>query len=221
MKTNTDWDAHLQGEYAKQYYTDLCAFLKQEYQTQTVYPPESDIFAALKLTPYDRVKAVILGQDPYHQPEQAHGLCFSVRQGVKLPPSLNNIFKELYADCGIQPLHGDLTQWARNGVLLLNTTLTVRRGNPNSHSKQGWTHFTDQIIRLLNARGVPTVFVLWGNHAKSKAKLLTNTRHSVLTGSHPSPLSANQGGFFGGRYFSATNAFLRAHNVPEIDWRIT
>jgi uracil-DNA glycosylase len=187
-----------------------------------------DIFNALKYTPYSDVKAVILGQDPYHQPGQAHGLCFSVKRGVPPPPSLLNIFKELQSDLDIQPqvgktgvVCGELTDWAKNGVLLLNTALTVRQNEANSHKGVGWEIFTDKIIELLNQRESPMVFILWGANAQTKRSLLFGTHHLVLTGSHPSPLSANRGGFFGGEYFSKTNSFLQKFGINEINWRIT
>ena len=194
--------------------------MAQEYSTHTVYPQKSDMFTALEHTSYSEVKAVILGQDPYHQPNQAHGLCFSVKQGVPLPPSLSNIFKELQNDIGLktQP-HGELTSWAKNGVLLLNTVLTVRRGIANSHRNKGWECLTDKIIELISQRG-NVVFILWGNNAKAKSRLIDGKNNLVLTGAHPSPLSANKGGFFGGKYFSKTNAFLKERGINEIDWQL-
>jgi uracil-DNA glycosylase len=210
----------LKDEWEKPYYKNLRGFLKQEYRTQTVYPDMHDIFNALKYTSYSDVKAVILGQDPYHQPNQAHGLCFSVKRGVPSPPSLINIFKELHDDCGVEiPPHGELTDWAKNGVLLLNTALTVRHGIANSHQNQGWEVLTDKIIELLNRRG-NIAFILWGNNARAKTALLTNPSNAILNGVHPSPLSANRGGFFGRRYFSETNAFLRRCGINEINWQI-
>jgi len=180
-----------------------------------------DIFNALKYTTYSGVKAVILGQDPYHQPNQAHGLCFSVKQGIQPPPSLLNIFKELHDDCGVaSPVHGELTNWAKNGVLLLNTALTVRHGIANSHRDCGWEIFTDKVIEILNNREKPIVFILWGANAQKKTSLITNPDHLILKGVHPSPLSANRGGFFGGRYFSKTNVFLKKHGINEINWTI-
>ena len=180
-----------------------------------------DIFNALKYTPYENVKVVILGQDPYHEPGQAHGLCFSVKKGVPKPPSLVNIFKELEADLGIAPpSHGCLTDWAAQGVLLLNTVLTVRRGQANSHKGKGWEIFTDRVIELLNEREKPIVFILWGANAKSKREIITNPNHIIITGAHPSPLSAHNG-FFGGRYFSRTNAYLTEKGEMPIDWMIS
>jgi len=203
------------------YYKQLRQFLKQEYNSYTVYPDMNDIFNALKYTSFSDVKAVILGQDPYHEPGQAHGLCFSVKKGVQPPPSLLNIFKELYNDLGIEPPnHGELTQWAQQGVLLLNTSLTVRRGVANSHRNVGWEVLTDKVISLLNEREKPLVFILWGGNAKAKTPLLTNRNNLVLTSTHPSPLSANRGGYFGNRHFSKTNMFLREHGINEIDWRL-
>ncbi len=212
------WDALLKDEFAKEYYRNIRAFLKAEYANPAfpVYPDMHDIFNALKITDYHAVKAVILGQDPYHGPHQAHGLCFSVQKGVQPPPSLVNIFKEYHADLGLPiPKTGDLTPWAKNGVLLLNTVLTVRGGAAASHRGMGWERFTDRIIELLNAREEPIVFLLWGGFAKSKASLITNPKHHILTAAHPSPLSAYNG-FFGCRHFTKANALL-----PEpIDWKL-
>ncbi len=217
-----DWDTILEGEFAKEYYQNLRRFLLTEYRTQTIYPGMYDIYNAFKYTPYANVRAVILGQDPYHGPNQAHGLCFSVRKGVAPPPSLVNIFKEIKDDVGIDNTgkHGELTNWAKHGVLLLNTVLTVRAGQANSHRGKGWELFTDDVIRLLDAREEPVVFLLWGNNAKSKAALIQHPQHLILTAAHPSPLSAYHG-FFGCKHFSKTNAFLREHGLPEIDWSIT
>ena len=212
------WDQVLEGEFEKEYYQKLRAFLIQEYRTRTIYPGMYDIFNALKYTPYDQVKAVILGQDPYHEPGQAHGMSFSVKKGVKQPPSLVNIFRELEDDLGISPPdHGYLMKWAEEGVLLLNTCLTVREHQANSHRGKGWEIFTDRVISLLNERKTPLVFILWGANAKSKAQLITGKQHLILTGAHPSPLSAYNG-FFGGRYFSKTNAFLEENGEKSIDW---
>ena len=212
------WDQVLEGEFEKEYYQKLRAFLIQEYRTRTIYSGMYDIFNALKYTPYDQVKAVILGQDPYHEPGQAHGMSFSVKKGVKQPPSLVNIFRELEDDLGISPPdHGYLMKWAEEGVLLLNTCLTVREHQANSHRGKGWEIFTDRVISLLNERKTPIVFILWGANAKSKAQLITGKQHLILTGAHPSPLSAYNG-FFGGRYFSKTNAFLEENGEKSIDW---
>jgi uracil-DNA glycosylase len=221
VKLNNDWDELLAPEWRQPYYLNLREFLKHEYRTQAIYPQMNDIFAALKYTAYSDVKAVILGQDPYHGEGQAHGLCFSVQRGVVPPPSLRNIFRELCNDCSITPPnHGELTSWAKNGVLLLNTVLTVRQGLANSHKGAGWEIMTDRIIALLNERD-DVVFILWGANAQKKIPLLTNPRNLILTGVHPSPLSANRGGFFGQRYFSRTNEFLKAQGIGEIDWRIS
>lgn len=214
------WDGLLYSEFQKEYYIKLREFLKNEYATQTIYPEMGNIFNALKYTAYEDVKAVILGQDPYHGPNQAHGLCFSVQKGVKAPPSLQNMFKELNSDLGIPiPKSGELTSWARQGVLLLNTVLTVRAGQANSHKGMGWEIFTDRVIELLNMREKPIVFLLWGGPAKTKSKLITNPNHHILSTVHPSPLSAYNG-FFGCKHFSKTNEILRSMGEKEIDWRI-
>ncbi len=215
-----DWDTVLQGEFDKEYYRTLRRFLISEYRTRTIYPSMYDIFNALKYTPYRDVRAVIIGQDPYHGPGQAHGLCFSVNKGIEVPPSLVNIYKELHDDTGFQiPDHGCLTDWAEHGVLLLNAVLTVRAGAANSHKGMGWEIFTDTVIRHLNDRQEPIVFLLWGANARAKQVLITNPRHLVLTAPHPSPLSAHRG-FFGCRHFSKANEFLRKNGQPEIDWTI-
>ncbi|MDO5141833.1 MAG: uracil-DNA glycosylase [Eubacteriales bacterium] len=215
---DNDWDEILAGEFEQDYYKRIRYWLKREYAEQTIYPPMQDIFNALRYTPYHSVKAVILGQDPYHGPGQAHGLCFSVQPGVQPPPSLKNIFKELHDDLGIQPpADGTLTRWAQRGVLLLNTTLTVRRGQANSHRNIGWTTFTDHVIAKLNEREQPIVFLLWGGNARSKKSLIDAPQHLVLECPHPSPLSASSG-FFGCRHFSRCNAFLEAHGLAPIDW---
>lgn len=217
VKLDNDWDQILVGEFEKPYYLELREFLKKEYFTKTIYPDMYDIFNALRWTPYGKVKAVILGQDPYHQPGQAHGLCFSVKKGVAKPPSLVNIFKELEDDLGIPvPDHGYLEEWAREGVLLLNAVLTVERSRPNSHRGKGWEIFTDRVITLLNEREEPIVFILWGAPARSKKTLITNPNHLILEAVHPSPLSAYNG-FFGGKYFSRTNAFLK----EPINWQLS
>lgn len=214
------WDGILYSEFQKEYYIKLRGFLKNEYATQTIYPHMDNIFNALKYTAYEDVKAVILGQDPYHGPNQAHGLCFSVQKGVKPPPSLQNMFKELNSDLGIPiPKTGELTSWAKQGVLLLNTVLTVRAGQANSHKGMGWEIFTDRIIELLNMREKPIIFLLWGGPAKSKTKLITNPNHHILSTVHPSPLSAYNG-FFGCKHFSKTNEILRSMGEKEIDWKI-
>ena len=218
--TGNKWDELLADEWLKPYYQELRSFLIDEYRDETIYPPASDIYNALKLTDYDDVKAVILGQDPYHEPGQAHGLAFSVREGTPFPPSLVNIFKELNSDLGLPvPNNGELTDWAKQGVLLLNTVLTVREGAANSHKGKGWEILTDEIIRKLNARNVPTAFILWGGNAKTKLPLITNPIHAVFTAAHPSPLSAYNG-FFGCRHFSGVNNFLSSNGITPINWQI-
>ncbi len=213
-----DWDGMLAAEFEKEYYGKLLAFLAEEYETHRIYPPQPDVFNALRYSSYADTKVVILGQDPYHQEGQAHGLCFSVNKGVKIPPSLGNIYKELQADLGIQPpQHGYLASWAQQGVLLLNAVLTVRDSQPNSHKGRGWEIFTDAVIKKLNEREKPMVFILWGANAKAKEVLLTNNRHLILTGAHPSPLAAHTG-FFGGQYFSRANRFLELENQEPINW---
>ena len=215
-----DWDQVLAGEFEKGYYLELRKFLKEEYSTRTIYPSMYDIFNALKHTAYKDVKVVILGQDPYHGPNQAHGMCFSVKKGVAVPPSLVNIYKELKEDVGFEiPNHGFLESWADQGVLLMNTVLTVRGGQANSHKGKGWEIFTDQVIRHLNDREQPMVFLLWGAHAKSKRQLITNPNHMILTAAHPSPLSAYNG-FYGCRHFSRTNLFLEEQGMKPIDWQL-
>ncbi len=215
-----EWLDALGGEFHKAYYRDLYRFIVEEYRTHVVFPPSEDIFNAFHLTPLSKVKAVILGQDPYHNDGQAHGLCFSVQPQVEIPPSLVNIYKELEADLGCRiPSHGCLTKWAEQGVLLLNTVLTVRAHQAFSHQGQGWEQFTDEVIRVLNRQDRPIVFLLWGSPAQKKASMLTNPRHLVLKAPHPSPLSAYRG-FFGCRHFSKTNEFLRENGEKEIDWQI-
>lgn len=220
VNIGNEWDGILKGEFEKEYYLKLREFLKYEYSHYDVYPNMYDIFNSLKYTSYNSVKAVILGQDPYHEPGQAHGLCFSVKKGTPLPPSLQNIYKELYSDLGIPPAkHGELISWAQNGVLMMNTVLTVRRGQANSHKNHGWEIFTDRVIELLNRREKPIVFILWGANARSKTKLITNPNHFILQSAHPSPLSAYNG-FFGNKHFSKTNEFLVDHGIEPIDWHI-
>ena len=218
---NNDWDELLKDEFTKEYYLKLRQTLINEYKTQKVFPNMYDIFNAMKLTSYDDVKCVIIGQDPYHNDGQAHGLSFSVKKGVTPPPSLVNIFKEIKDDVGIDNLgkHGELTKWAESGVLLLNSVLTVRAHSPKSHRGIGWEEFTTDVIKLLNQREKPMVFILWGGDAKAKQKFITNPNHLVLKSAHPSPLSAFNG-FFGCKHFSQTNEFLRANGMEEIDWRI-
>ncbi len=222
VNLGNNWDKILKSEFEKDYYFRLREFLKEEYlgKKHRIFPEMNNIFNALKYTDYDDVKAVIIGQDPYHGYGQAHGLCFSVQKGTPPPPSLVNIFKELKDDVGIStPPHGELTSWAKNGVLLLNTVLTVREGMPTSHRGKGWEIFTDKVISLLNEREKPMVFMLWGNFAKSKTSLLDGNKHLILNAAHPSPLSAYNG-FFGCRHFSAANSFLRSKGIEEIDWEI-
>lgn len=215
--TNNYWDAVLKEEYEKNYFKNIAMFINKEYKEKIVYPPKRDILRALKLTDYNDVKVVILGQDPYHGENEANGLSFSVNEGIKLPPSLKNIYKELYDDLGITKTTGDLTSWANQGVLLLNSVLTVLKDTPTSHSKIGWQEYTDAIIRKLNEREKTIVFILWGNYARSKKNLITNKRHYIIESPHPSPFSANSG-FFGSRPFSKANEFLKKNNIKEIEW---
>ncbi|WP_075983243.1 uracil-DNA glycosylase [Bacillus massilinigeriensis] len=216
----SDWLYKLSDELEEPYFNELQQFLKNEYEGQVIYPKQSDIFNALNLTPYKDVKVVILGQDPYHGVNQAHGLAFSVKSGVDIPPSLKNIFKELESDLGCEiPNHGCLLKWAKQGVLLLNTVLTVRAGAANSHKGKGWEKFTNEIIRQLNLREKPIIFILWGKPAQSKQGLIDSNKHIIIASPHPSPLSAHRG-FFGSKPFSKVNQYLKAMNEPEIDWQI-
>ncbi len=220
VNIGNNWDRVLAGEFEKDYYQKLREFLKVEYSTQVIHPGMYDIFNALKFTDYEDVKVVIIGQDPYHQPGQAHGLCFSVQKGVRIPPSLVNIYKELNSDVGVPiPDHGCLEDWAHNGVLLLNTVLTVRDSQANSHKGKGWEIFTDRVIELLNEREKPMVFILWGSHAQKKAALIDERKHCIIKSVHPSPLSAHRG-FFGGHYFSRANGFLELMGQEPVDWTI-
>ncbi|NMA85121.1 MAG: uracil-DNA glycosylase [Epulopiscium sp.] len=217
---NNDWDELLEDEFKKEYYLNLREFLKREYAQHRVYPDMYDLYQAFKLTPYHQVKVVILGQDPYHGPGQSHGLAFSVKPGVRIPPSLLNMYKELQNELGCKiPNNGYLLPWAKQGVLLLNTVLTVREGEPQSHQGKGWEQFTDQVIHLLNDRKEPIVFLLWGNPAKRKSALITNPIHHILTTVHPSPLSASRG-FFGCNHFIKTNEILKQIGKEPIDWQI-
>jgi uracil-DNA glycosylase len=218
VKIGNDWDEILKDEWEKPYYKALQEFLKVEYETQKIYPHIDDIFNALKITSFEGTRVVIIGQDPYHGEGQAHGLCFSVKEGVTPPPSLKNIFKEQLNDVG-RPItkNGDLTSWAKQGVLLLNTVLTVREANPNSHKGKGWENFTDRIIFELNKKETPVVFLLWGANAQKKAEAITNPNHYKLMTVHPSPLSASRG-FMGCRHFSKTNEILKQNGLKEIAW---
>lgn len=219
-KIGNDWDIMLQDEFDRPYFKRLENFLTEERARYEIYPPQEDVFNALRYSSFQDTKVVILGQDPYHEPGQAHGLCFSVNKGVTIPPSLVNIYKEIENDLGIKmPGHGYLADWAKQGVLLLNTVLTVRRGQANSHKGKGWETFTDRIVEILNERQKPMVFILWGANAKSKTELITNKEHMVITGAHPSPLSAWKG-FFGGRYFSKANRYLEITGQEPVDWGI-
>ena len=214
------WESALKPEFAKPYYAKLYKTVLNEYRTQTIYPPSGDIFNAFEFTPLENVRAVILGQDPYHGPGQANGLCFSVHKGIRIPPSLVNIYKELNADLGCPiPDHGDLTKWAKEGVLLLNTVLTVRAHEANSHRNIGWEEFTDAAIRVLADQDRPMVFILWGTPARRKKALIHNPKHLIVESPHPSPLSAS-GGFFGSRPFSKTNDYLVSCGLQPIDWMI-
>ena len=220
VQFNNSWDILLKDEFQKPYYLNLRKFLVQEYKTQTIYPNMNNIFNALKYTDYKDVKVVILGQDPYHQPNQAHGLCFSVLKGINPPPSLQNMYKEIHAEYGYPiPAHGELTYWAKQGVLMMNTVLTVRESQPNSHKGMGWEIFTDNVITLLNQRPEPMVFLLWGANARAKKKIITNPNHLVLESAHPSPLSAYNG-FFGNGHFLAANKFLTDRGLAPIDWSL-
>lgn len=218
IKLGGGWDELLAPLFADERYKKIREFLKTEYSTRVIYPDMYDLFNCFRYTPVDKLKAVILGQDPYHEPRQAHGLCFSVREGVPLPPSLQNIFKEIESDLGIkEPNCGDLTKWANEGVLLLNTTLTVREHMANSHSKCGWAWFTDSVIKLVSDTCENVVFILWGGNARSKAPLIDGRKHLILQCAHPSPLSAYNG-FFGCKFFSKTNEYLTAHGKEPINW---
>lgn len=215
-----DWLEALGGEFAKPYWPKLQQFVAEERQRHTVYPPEADVYSALQLTPYHSVNVFLLGQDPYHKAGQAHGLCFSVRPGVETPPSLVNIYKELRDDVGCRvPNNGYLVPWAQQGILMLNAVLTVRAHEANSHKGRGWETFTDAVIRAVNAKSDPVIFVLWGGYAQKKVPLIDTERHTILQSAHPSPLSARSG-FFGSRPFSRINALLQSNGKPEITWQI-
>jgi len=214
------WDKILEEEYHKEYFVNIVKYINKAYKERPIFPPKNYILRALSLTDYDNVKVVILGQDPYHGIGEANGLAFSVNNGVKLPPSLQNIYKELHSDLGINiPNNGDLTCWAREGILLLNSVLTVEKDRPASHKNLGWEKFTDAIISKVNEKNTPVVFILWGNFAKSKKSLINNCKHLVIESSHPSPFSCNYG-FFGSKPFSRTNEFLKKNNIKEIDFNI-
>ena len=216
-----NWTTFLKAEKEKPYFQELVAQVQEDVKKHKIYPKREDLFNAFKYSPYDKTRCVIVGMDPYINEGQAHGLSFSVPKGVELPPSLRNIFKELRSDLGISsPSHGCLIEWAEQGVLLLNTYLTVRHGETGSHSKFGWQNLTDRAISILNEKETPVVFILWGAHAKAKRSLIINDHHLILQGAHPSPLSANKGGFFGGKYFSQCNDFLIAAGQEPINWKI-
>ncbi|HZK96879.1 MAG TPA: uracil-DNA glycosylase [Prolixibacteraceae bacterium] len=218
IKIESSWKEHLKDEFKKPYFTDLTSFVKAEYTTQKIYPPGKLIFNAFEKCPFDKVKVVILGQDPYHEPGQAHGLCFSVPDGINLPPSLQNIFKEIKNDLDIPiPKSGNLERWAEQGVFLLNATLTVRAHLAASHQKKGWETFTDNVIRMLSDSGEHLVFLLWGAYAQRKGELINTSKHLVLSSVHPSPLSAHRG-FFGNHQFSKTNEYLFAYGKQSINW---
>lgn len=220
IKFDNDWDLLLSNEINKEYFQKLLMYINNEYRNYTVYPAKENIFTALKLTNYQNVKVVIIGQDPYHQKGQSHGLAFSVPEGIKIPKSLHNIFLELVDDVNITyPQKGNLTFWAKQGVLLLNSVFTVRDSSPGSHRNKGWEIFTDQIIRLINEKEETVVYLLWGNDAKKKRPLITNKNHFILDSVHPSPLSARRG-FFGCKHFSKTNSILRNNNLETINWQI-
>lgn len=219
VKIESGWKSRLKSEFEKDYFKNLIQFIKEEYQTKTIYPPGGLIFNAFDLCPFDRVKAVVIGQDPYHSPGQAHGLCFSVRDGIGFPPSLINIFREIESDLGYHPApSGDLSRWAEQGVLLLNATLTVRAHQAGSHQRRGWEEFTDAAIRKLTSEKQHLVFFLWGAYAQKKGECIDRSRHLVLESVHPSPLSAARG-FFGNKHFSRCNEYLKNHGMEPIDWR--
>ena len=212
-----DWDKILASEYEKDYFKKIKEKVRNEYSHKVIFPPAREVFEAFRKTSYKDTKVVILGQDPYHGVGEANGLCFSVNEGIKMPPSLNNIYKELYDDLGIKRTTTDLSDWARSGVLLLNSVLTVEKDKPASHKMIGWEEFTDNVIKKLNEKDTPVVFILWGNFAKGKAKYITNPKHLVISSSHPSPFSVNYG-FFGSKPFSKTNEFLKKNHLKEIEW---
>lgn len=212
-----DWDIVLKEEYEREYFKNIKDKVRKEYGGKTIFPPADRVFYAFRMTPYKNVKVVILGQDPYHGVGEANGLCFSVNRGIKMPPSLKNIYKELYSDLGIERTDTDLSDWAREGVLLLNSVLTVEKDKPASHKFVGWEEFTDNVIKKLNEKEEPVVFILWGNFAKGKMQYITNPKHLIISSSHPSPFSVNYG-FFGSKPFSRTNEFLKKNGLEEIKW---
>ena len=214
---NKAWDKVLEPQFKLEYFKKLGIFVKSEYKHKVIFPPYENIFDALRFTDYDEVKVVILGQDPYHGLGEAHGLSFSVKKGVRMPPSLQNIFKELYTDLNVKRTDSDLTDWAKEGVLLLNSIMTVEKDKPLSHKDKGWEIFTDNIIKALNDRSDPVIFILWGSYARSKKVLITNPKHKIIESAHPSPLSAHRG-FFGSKPFSKENNYLRQMNKNEIKW---
>lgn len=219
VKIESSWKEALQEEFDQMYFKELTRFVKEEYLQTAIYPPSQEMFRAFELCPFNKVKVVILGQDPYHGEGQANGLSFAVHEGVKLPPSLQNIFKEIVTDIGVTPQQsGDLSRWARQGVLLLNATLTVRAGAPGSHQKKGWEEFTDAVIKKLSGEKTNLVFILWGNYAKKKGVVIDRDKHLIITSAHPSPFSAYSG-FFGSRPFSQSNEYLKKQGLTEIDWR--
>ncbi len=217
MLINNNWDSILESEFKKEYFKNLISFIDKEYNENEIFPSKNEIFNAFKLTDYENVKVVILGQDPYHGYDEAEGLAFSVKNHIKRPPSLRNIFKELKSDLNIDRENNSLQDWACQGVLLLNAILTVKKDTPLSHKNIGWEQFTDEIIKIINNKNEPVVFVLWGNFAKTKKNLITNEKHLILEGAHPSPFSANRG-FFGTKPFSQINKFLKENNIKEIRW---
>jgi len=219
VRLEPSWKEALKDEFEKTYFKELSAFVREEYTKKKIFPPSKDVFRAFDLCPFDKVKVAILGQDPYHGVKQANGLCFAVHEGIPLPPSLQNIFKEIEDDLGIVPDgSGDLSRWATQGVLLLNATLTVRAASPGSHQKKGWEEFTDAAIRALSEKREHLVFILWGNYAKNKGSVIDRSKHLVLESAHPSPFSAANG-FFGSKPFSKTNAYLKENGIGGIDWR--
>jgi uracil-DNA glycosylase len=219
VKIETSWKLKLKEEFEKEYFTNLSEFVKEEYKHKTIYPPGSLIFNSFNICPFDKIKAVIIGQDPYHGPGQAHGLCFSVREGIAFPPSLINIFKEIELDLGLtRPVSGNLERWAAQGVLLLNATLTVREHQAGSHQKKGWEQFTDSVISIINNESRNIVFFLWGAYAQKKGESIDRTKHLVLESVHPSPLSASRG-FFGNKHFSRCNNYLIENGIEPIDWK--